>query len=104
MQSLAAAIRACEKGGICRYPNRTSVLLCAQPHATMIGMIHHVQRACPAESEDGLRAFYVDVLGLQEKPKPTTLAARGGCWFIGYGIELHRAGEPLVLDGDVDIR
>jgi catechol 2,3-dioxygenase-like lactoylglutathione lyase family enzyme len=56
-------------------------------------MIHHVLLTCPAGSEDRLRAFYVDVLGLQEKPKPAPLAARGGCWFSGYGIELHLGVE-----------
>jgi catechol 2,3-dioxygenase-like lactoylglutathione lyase family enzyme len=44
-------------------------------------MIHHVQVACPAASEDRLRAFYHGVLGWAELPKPPLLAARGGCWF-----------------------
>ncbi|HEY2795093.1 MAG TPA: glyoxalase [Micromonosporaceae bacterium] len=56
-------------------------------------MIHHVLLACPPESEDRLRGFYVDVLGFTEKPKPASLAARGGCWFTGYGIELHLGVE-----------
>jgi catechol 2,3-dioxygenase-like lactoylglutathione lyase family enzyme len=51
--------------------------------------IHHVQVACPPGSEDTLRAFYRDLLGLAEKAKPPALEARGGCWFSGYGIELH---------------
>jgi len=57
-------------------------------------VIHHVQLACPPGSEDALRAFYVGVLGLTEKNKPPALAARGGCWFTGYGIELHLGVEP----------
>jgi catechol 2,3-dioxygenase-like lactoylglutathione lyase family enzyme len=57
-------------------------------------MIHHVQLACPAGSEDALRSFYVGVLGLSERAKPPALAARGGCWFAGYGIELHLGVEP----------
>lgn len=56
-------------------------------------MIHHVQLACPPNSEDELPAFYVGVLGLTEKPKPPVLAARGGCWFVGNGIELHLGVE-----------
>ena len=56
-------------------------------------MIHHVQIACPRGSEDVLRAFYVGVLGMAEKPKPPSLAARGGCWFTGYGAELHLGVE-----------
>ena len=56
-------------------------------------MIHHVQLACPAGSEDRLRQFFVDVLGFDELTKPPVLAARGGCWFRGHGIELHLGVE-----------
>jgi len=56
-------------------------------------MIHHVQLTCPAGSEDALRAFYGGVLGLTEIPKPPSLAKRGGCWFRGFGIELHLGVE-----------
>ena len=56
-------------------------------------MIHHVQLACPPGSEAELRAFYHGVLGLGEIPKPAALAARGGCWFRGDGIELHLGVE-----------
>jgi catechol 2,3-dioxygenase-like lactoylglutathione lyase family enzyme len=57
-------------------------------------VIHHVQLACPAGSEDRLRAFYGGVLGLTEIEKPPVLARRGGCWFRGSGIELHLGVEP----------
>lgn len=56
-------------------------------------MIHHVQLACPPGSEEASRAFYAGALGLQEIPKPPVLAARGGCWFRGHGIELHLGVE-----------
>jgi catechol 2,3-dioxygenase-like lactoylglutathione lyase family enzyme len=56
-------------------------------------MIHHVQLACPPGSEEALRGFYSGVLGLAEVAKPPVLAARGGCWFRGYGIELHLGVE-----------
>lgn len=56
-------------------------------------MIHHVQLACPAGSEQALREFYGGVLGLEELQKPPVLAARGGCWFRGHGIELHLGVE-----------
>jgi catechol 2,3-dioxygenase-like lactoylglutathione lyase family enzyme len=56
-------------------------------------MIHHVQLACPAGSEPALRTFYQGVLGLAEVAKPPVLAARGGCWFRGAGIELHLGVE-----------
>jgi catechol 2,3-dioxygenase-like lactoylglutathione lyase family enzyme len=57
-------------------------------------MIHHVQLTCPAGSEECLRAFYGGVLGLTEIDKPPALARRGGCWFRGFGIELHLGVEP----------
>ena len=56
-------------------------------------MIHHVQLACPPGSEPALREFYGNVLGLDEIPKPPALAARGGCWFGGHGVELHLGVE-----------
>ncbi|HXZ65358.1 MAG TPA: VOC family protein [Streptosporangiaceae bacterium] len=56
-------------------------------------MIHHVQLACPAGSEDASRAFYTGVLGLAEIEKPPALARRGGCWFRGHGVELHLGVE-----------
>ncbi|MGI8330574.1 VOC family protein [Actinomadura scrupuli] len=56
--------------------------------------IHHVQLAAPPGSEEILRAFYAGVLGLTEVPKPPELAARGGAWFRGAGIELHLGIEP----------
>ncbi len=55
--------------------------------------IHHVQLACPRGTEQALRGFYAGVLGLAEIDKPPTLAARGGCWFRGDGIELHLGVE-----------
>ena len=55
----------------------------------MIVGLDHVQLAMPAGGEDRARAFYVNVLGLAERPKPPHLAARGGCWFHAPGVELH---------------
>jgi len=51
--------------------------------------LHHVQVSCPAGSEDLLRAFYADVLGMAELPKPPVLAARGGVWFRRGTAEIH---------------
>lgn len=76
-------------------------------------MIHHVQLACPRGSEDALRAFYVGVLGMTEKPKPPALAVRGGCWFVDAdGSELHlgveddfcpaRKAHPALTHPDLD--
>ena len=51
--------------------------------------LHHVQLAMPHGREDDARAFYVNVLGLVERPKPPSLAARGGAWFSSGSAELH---------------
>ena len=59
----------------------------------MIEGLHHVQLACPAGSEDALRAFYVDLLGMVEIAKPPVLAARGGAWFRSGTAELHLGVE-----------
>ena len=56
-------------------------------------MIHHVQLACPRGSEELSRHFYRDILGFAELTKPPILAARGGCWFRGHGIEIHLGVE-----------
>ena len=58
-----------------------------------VAVIHHVQLACPPGSEDALRDFYGRVLDFGEVAKPPVLAARGGCWFRGHGIELHLGVE-----------
>jgi catechol 2,3-dioxygenase-like lactoylglutathione lyase family enzyme len=75
-------------------------------------VIHHVQLACPAGTEDVQRAFFGGVLGLTEIEKPPALATRGGCWFRGHGIELHlgveqdfrpaRKAHPGLLVQDID--
>ncbi|MGV9234558.1 VOC family protein [Streptomyces nigra] len=60
----------------------------------MISAVDHVQLAAPPGSEDRLRAYYGDVLGMTEIPKPPVLAARGGCWFQTGGVQLHLGIEP----------
>ncbi|WP_406455877.1 glyoxalase [Streptomyces sp. NBC_01622] len=55
----------------------------------MIAAVDHVQLAAPPGSEDALRAYYVDTLGMVEIPKPPVLAARGGCWFGAGAVQLH---------------
>lgn len=42
--------------------------------------VHHVQLAMPAGEEENARAFYVNLLGFTEIPKPAELAKRGGLW------------------------
>lgn len=55
--------------------------------------LHHVQLAIPAGGEDRCRAFWSGVLGMTELEKPPVLAARGGCWFRGGGLEVHLGVE-----------
>ena len=59
--------------------------------------LHHVQLAIPRGGEERCRAFWRDVLGMRELEKPPVLAARGGCWFRGGGLEVHLGvEEPFV--------
>ncbi|WP_329395176.1 glyoxalase [Streptomyces lydicus] len=44
----------------------------------MITGLDHVQLVAPPGTEDTLRAYYGDLLGMTELPKPPALAARGG--------------------------
>lgn len=43
----------------------------------MIYAIDHIQLSIPRGSEDAARAFYVQVLGFVDVPKPRELAGRG---------------------------
>jgi catechol 2,3-dioxygenase-like lactoylglutathione lyase family enzyme len=56
---------------------------------TLLVGIHHVQLAAPAGAESVMRDFYAGTLGLEEVPKPSALAGRGGVWFRAPGIEIH---------------
>jgi catechol 2,3-dioxygenase-like lactoylglutathione lyase family enzyme len=51
--------------------------------------IDHVQLAMPPGGEEAARAFYRDLLGMEEAPKPADLAGRGGCWFRSGAVRLH---------------
>ncbi len=55
--------------------------------------VHHVQLAIPVGGEEVCRSFWRDVLALDELNKPPALAARGGCWFRGGGLEVHLGVE-----------
>ncbi len=59
----------------------------------MLAGVDHVQLAAPPGSEDRLRAYYTEVLGMTEIPKPPVLAARGGCWFAAGPVQLHLGVE-----------
>ena len=55
----------------------------------MIVGLDHVQVAAPTGCEDDARAFYGELLGLEEIEKPPVLAWRGGAWFRVGEQELH---------------
>ncbi|WP_103534943.1 VOC family protein [Streptomyces sp. SM11] len=63
------------------------------PAAAGLAAVDHVQLAAPPGSEDALRAFYADALGMTETPKPPVLAACGGCWFTSGPVQLHLGVE-----------
>ncbi|MFF2922000.1 glyoxalase [Streptomyces celluloflavus] len=60
----------------------------------MITGLDHIQLAAPPGTEDALRAYYVDLLGMTERPKPPALAARGGCWFEAGTARIHLGIDP----------
>lgn len=78
----------------------------------MLAAVDHVQLAAPPGSEGALRAYYVDVLGMAEVPKPPVLAGRGGCWFEAGAVRLHlgieadfrpaRKAHPGLLVRDIE--
>lgn len=55
--------------------------------------LHHVQLAIPPGAEPLCREFWGEALGMTELVKPPVLAARGGCWFRGGGLEVHLGVE-----------
>ncbi len=55
--------------------------------------IDHVQLAIPAGGEEKARAFFINILGFQEIPKPAELAKRGGAWFQAGAVHLHLGVE-----------
>jgi catechol 2,3-dioxygenase-like lactoylglutathione lyase family enzyme len=74
--------------------------------------VDHVQIAMPvgSDAEREVRAFFVDLLGFHEVPKPPELAKRGGVWFETDSVKLHigveadfrparKAHPAFVVDG-----
>lgn len=59
------------------------------PRSVTILGIDHVQVAAPRGCEVEARAFYGNLLGLEELEKPEPLRSRGGCWFRAGSHELH---------------
>ena len=59
-----------------------------------ITAIDHVQIAVPRAWRAEALAFYREVLGLAEIPKPAELRARGGAWFQTGNLQLHIGVDP----------
>lgn len=55
--------------------------------------LDHVQLGMPTGREAEAEAFYCGVLGFEVRPKPATLAARGGRWFAAEDVEVHLGVE-----------
>ncbi|WP_237132357.1 VOC family protein [Pseudohongiella sp. O18] len=55
--------------------------------------LDHVQLAMPRGKESQARAFYSDILGMPEVPKPASLAGRGGVWFERGVVKIHLGVE-----------
>ena len=78
---------------------------------TIVGF-DHVQLAAPRGCEGAARAFYGDVLGMPELPKPEAIRGRGGVWFAAGAQELHigveepfapaRKAHPGLVVSDID--
>ena len=74
--------------------------------------INHVQIAIPQGKEDTARAFFINILGFTEIPKPPALAQRGGAWFQSGDVQLHlgvekdfhpaRKAHPAFIVDDLD--
>src|SRR5579864_8123495 len=47
----------------------------------------------PVDGENMARAFYVELLGMIEVPKPPDLKANGGCWFESGDVRIHLGVE-----------
>jgi catechol 2,3-dioxygenase-like lactoylglutathione lyase family enzyme len=55
--------------------------------------LDHIQLAIPKGGEKTARAFFSDVLGMEEEEKPYPLSERGGCWFRKGCVILHLGVE-----------
>jgi catechol 2,3-dioxygenase-like lactoylglutathione lyase family enzyme len=55
----------------------------------MITGVHHTQISIPVGAEEQARAFYCNLLGLKEVPKPENLKGRGGLWLQLPNLQVH---------------
>ena len=74
--------------------------------------LHHMQLEAPAGCETAARAFFCDLLGLEEIEKPPNLRERGGVWFACGAQQIHmgvvqqfeprRKGHPALVVRDLE--
>lgn len=74
------------------FVNNTSVAN-VQGSAMPLYAIDHVQVAMPRGAEEAARGFYAGLLGMEEVPKPASLAGRGGVWFQSGAAQVHLGVE-----------
>jgi catechol 2,3-dioxygenase-like lactoylglutathione lyase family enzyme len=55
--------------------------------------VQHAQITVPKGAEDRAREFYCEFLGLEEVPKPASLAGRGGFWLEIGAFQVHVGTE-----------
>jgi catechol 2,3-dioxygenase-like lactoylglutathione lyase family enzyme len=73
-----------------------------------VATLDHVQVAAPPGCEAAARAFYGELLGLEEVEKPESLRGRGGVWFqqLHVGVEEDfrpaRKAHPALRVSDID--
>lgn len=63
-----------------------------QDNMSVLG-IDHVQIAMPAGEEEKARAFFINLLGFREIPKPPQLAKLGDLWLEAGTAQLHLGVE-----------
>ena len=62
--------------------------------------ISHVNITIPRGAENQARAFYSELLGLAEIPKPEAIRGRGGVWYDVGGVDLHLSIEENRVGAD----
>ena len=60
--------------------------------------LNHVHITVPTDRLAEAHAFYCDVLGLTETPKPEALKVYPGFWIQLDGLQLHVGGEDSVVN------
>ena len=63
--------------------------------------LSHVNITMPPGAEAAAHAFYGQLLGLKEIPKPESLRTRGGVWFDAGGLDIHVSAEENRFGADV---